>query len=776
MTTYQIGRGESRTFTIAVTSNGAAVDLTDAQIVFVVRDLDGTEVFARRSVEAGGSTAQIEIPDQLADDEALKGTFYLKITATNSDLEQAARWADCWVVTASATPEHLLVDDHAPFYVTGESSVVESEGEDPVLPSQNDYVGFETQAANPVPANVDNYIWLEDDGTLWKTVGGVTEEIGAPAVADGTTITGAGTVADPFVAVGGGSTVVTDGVTITGDGSVGDPLVAVAGGDGVLVVGADQFGAIANMPTNVINNYDDASIPTADVLIWKGADNEGTILTGMESYGLTAGKLRYFFNPSISEQDVGTVTLKHEHAGSDPENRFACPGEVDYQVDIHAVTIMMRGYKGGVDPLTCGDPRWVIVGTSKFKKVLTQALHLFPNLQVGTPAAPLSGSLDNYNPTGPSVFSGFGIAGSDLVGKNHTLWRMFVDAAGATLTGLDGAATNNETEDFGRVHVMYNHGPGVLTVAHRSGSSDVENQIWCPNQRDLKIPADGTVWLIKPYMASPDPGLTAQWRVIGTSFSNEVFPSVTTEGAVTTKQLILTPAVSPAALAKFTSPTSNLNPGTNTVIRITPHADGSLLDGIVPSVAGGDTRIVLNVGTGPLILLDEANSASSAGNRFMFPGAKPVVVPARFGITLRYDSTSGGWLLASAPLPLESLPISISVATLAATTVNNLAPVDATTGLPGRYAYWWKVSGQVGTIITGIESTPAGLPAYGDGDRILLTNGGSGLTISHAHASSSVGNKIYCPGGTNVVLAQYGSAELIKHAGAGAWMLTMKAS
>lgn len=51
----------------------------------------------------------------------------------------------------------------------------------------------------------------------------------APVVVDGTTITGAGTVADPLVAAGGSGTVVTDGVTITGDGSAEDPLVAVGG-------------------------------------------------------------------------------------------------------------------------------------------------------------------------------------------------------------------------------------------------------------------------------------------------------------------------------------------------------------------------------------------------------------------------------------------------------------------------------------------------------------------------------------------------------------------
>jgi hypothetical protein len=117
---YTMGRGESRTFTITVTSAaGALVDLTGAEVYFVVRDLAGDVVLTKLSTAAGGSDDEIEIPDQAADSGALEGQCYLKLTTTDTDLAQAARWADCWVVTAGSPPEQLKVDVHAPFYVTG---------------------------------------------------------------------------------------------------------------------------------------------------------------------------------------------------------------------------------------------------------------------------------------------------------------------------------------------------------------------------------------------------------------------------------------------------------------------------------------------------------------------------------------------------------------------------------------------------------------------------------------------------------------------------------
>ncbi len=119
-----MGRGESRTFTITVTSAaGDLVDLTDAQVHFVVRDLAGDVVLTKRSTAAGGSDEEIEIADQEPEGETPSETLgqcYLKLTTTDTDIEQTARWADCWVVTDGDPPEQLRVDSHAPFYITGD--------------------------------------------------------------------------------------------------------------------------------------------------------------------------------------------------------------------------------------------------------------------------------------------------------------------------------------------------------------------------------------------------------------------------------------------------------------------------------------------------------------------------------------------------------------------------------------------------------------------------------------------------------------------------------
>lgn len=121
---YEMGRGESRTFTITVTSAaGDLVDLTDAEITFVVRDLAGEVVLTKQSVEAGGSTDDIEIPEQTEGEEASedRGQCYVKLSTTDTDLDQTARWADCWVITAADPPETFRVDTHAPFHVTGDA-------------------------------------------------------------------------------------------------------------------------------------------------------------------------------------------------------------------------------------------------------------------------------------------------------------------------------------------------------------------------------------------------------------------------------------------------------------------------------------------------------------------------------------------------------------------------------------------------------------------------------------------------------------------------------
>jgi hypothetical protein len=116
--TYQLSRGETKIYTLTVRNTaGVLVNLGGASIYFLVRGLDGLVVLTKKSTAAGGSDDEIEIPAQAGDD---LGTFYLKLGTTDTDIDQTARWADCWVVTDAVPPENLKVDSHAPFYITGD--------------------------------------------------------------------------------------------------------------------------------------------------------------------------------------------------------------------------------------------------------------------------------------------------------------------------------------------------------------------------------------------------------------------------------------------------------------------------------------------------------------------------------------------------------------------------------------------------------------------------------------------------------------------------------
>ena len=523
---------------------------------------------------------------------------------------------------------------------------------------------------------------------------------------------------------------------------------------------------LMNLDVGVYNNYAHPSMQTHTVLVVKGADNEGTHFTGIDSTGINHGDIRILWNRTpVGASDACQIVLRHEDTGSLAANRISCPGFIEYAIEPNHACILQY----------CEDDRWHVMGHSGWhKQSKSQSLQLYPNLELG----PLSGTYNNFGPTGNTTYTttGLGLAGGDLDFTKYSLIRVLTAAGGATLTGMiHGGSGQADPWGLGQIKILMNYGPGDLTIKPLNGASDAINQFFTPETADLVLKQYESAVFISP-MGDPNP--EKLWRCIATSQSNKTFPSVTTTGATTTSQLILTPSVSPSTLAKFTTPTTNLSPGTNSTIRVTTHSDGSLLDGLVPT-GSGDMRTLVNVGSGPLILVDELDSTSTSGNKFLLPSSRPIIVPGRSAVMMRYDGTLGGWIVLADNGSVrggESVLLSIATGTLAATNVNDLSPTDTTTGMPGRFAYWWKVTGAVGTVITGIKVNPAGYPTFRDGDRIMISNGGSGLVISHANSASAVGNRINCPSGSNVTLAQFGCVELIYNGGASVWNLTMKAS
>jgi hypothetical protein len=505
-------------------------------------------------------------------------------------------------------------------------------------------------------------------------------------------------------------------------------------------IGADQFGAGVNMDEGRVDNYSDPELATKNIIIWKGADNMSTVLTGISSTGIAEGDQRLFLNDTESGWDCGQVILKHEDTNSTAANRFVCPGKHDVVVPSYGALRLI--YKGS---------RWHAITENGWSKIAhTQALCLYPNLQIGAAGTPISGTKDNYDPTGESQWSPYGFNGSDLRFKSHSLLRFFVDAAGVTITGFDtsGLLAPQLPEEYGPVKFIVNQGPGSITLKHLNGGSSSENQIYCPYSEDYVIPAYAGALLVAPYPNLPDS--VPQWRIMG--MTARTVDKVDVSGRATAKQFSLQPMLSTGALASGLI--SDWNPGAGASVRATAHANGTIIESMVPEIAGtpGEIRIIKNIGAGPLIFLDESAASGSAtvGYRFMLPlGA--LVVPSKGCAIFQYDDSTKWRPLDNGPaLQTVNYTTFILPSILAATNVDDWNPTDATTGLSFKYIHRIKAQGQIGTILRTMNAP------IQDGDTFMLMNFGSGMTIKHAAAAGGGGGRpFYCPGGADYVLASY---------------------
>lgn len=262
------------------------------------------------------------------------------------------------------------------------------------------------------------------------------------------------------------------------------------------------------------------------------------------------------------------------------------PGSVSFLVPNGG--FIPRGNSGGV--------------ASSSTTFIVQELRFAPAI---TPPALGAGSTNNYTPTGWLTTSRV---------------RQATNVAGSTVTGL-GAAVD------GDVRLFENLGPGLLTLANESGSSLAANRIIGPGGVDLVLAVGGAAFMIYD-------GTSARWRV--DSASGDLTASASF------RELTLTPAISPPALAAGV--TNDYNPtgfSSTTMMRITPDATTSTLNGMVAQ-SDGDIRIIENIGTGQLVLANEA-VASVAANRFATPGAFNVTLDAGGVAQCIYDATTARW-------------------------------------------------------------------------------------------------------------------------------------
>lgn len=108
----------------------------------------------------------------------------------------------------------------------------------------------------------------------------------------------------------------------------------------------------------------------------------------------------------------------------------------------------------------------------------------------------IAAQANNYNPVDSGTSQSF-----------HDVMHISMASTGAqTITGFDVGGT-------GEPHVLTNRGTSTITLAHLSGSSSANNQIWCPNATNYALQQKASVYL---YYSQPD----NKWVVVDSAASS----------------------------------------------------------------------------------------------------------------------------------------------------------------------------------------------------------------------------------------------------------------
>jgi len=378
----------------------------------------------------------------------------------------------------------------------------------------------------------------------------------------------------------------------------------------------DQFGDGVNMATGTINPYTDPAIGSFSVIKIKGADNQATRITGIDATHAVADRTCILFrNESESGTDCGQVVFKHKDAAATSTNQIWCPGNIDYMLPMGGCVFVVYG----------SDHLWHIVsegGQSKY--TTTMGLRLYPTGEV---ASSISGQLNNWNPTmGTTYTAGQGLAGGDLTAQEYALIRVPVLAVGATLTGFaPSALTNANIETLGGVKILYNEGPGPLTLSHLNGASTV-GQFECPNGRDHLV-RPGEAAIICSMLGDPNPD--SNWRVLGTGHNlARVFPATLAASTIDNWN-----PVDQTSGASFLQ--SDWIEMTGSV--------GTHLNSMNPGVHG---RRVLLTNHGGLTInhgLSGGSGGVTTGKQFVCPGGVAFVLGSFASVDIMYDANNAWW-------------------------------------------------------------------------------------------------------------------------------------
>lgn len=240
----------------------------------------------------------------------------------------------------------------------------------------------------------------------------------------------------------------------------------------------------------VFNDWSPANLNLGTPLMVQAADNSGATITGIDATGAAIGDEHLICNFG-GHEDASSVAFTNLDARSLAGNRIWVPSGGS------RITPTSNLYKIGndecrtvvyVQPDTT-DPTfkvWVVKdGPTRFSDVVVASLQLFPSINpAALPASPATEDWDPTN-TGATAYTcnfspGPGttpcsIDASD--GSLHGASVIFVSTVtttGATLGGL--AYHGGPAGEVGPVKIIYNLGPGPLTIVDFDGGSLVENR------------------------------------------------------------------------------------------------------------------------------------------------------------------------------------------------------------------------------------------------------------------------------------------------------------
>ena len=519
-----------------------------------------------------------------------------------------------------------------------------------------------------------------------------------------------------------------------------------------------------NMTPGVIQSLTDPGLGQFSVITLRGADNQATIIRGIDSTNATVGQHYLFYNhmkePDDNGDDLkdcGQVVFNHEDPDAvSPSDQIICPQALPFKCPVFGVVEL--SYES--------DCRWHIVeGSGGFFHTCTaQNYRVYPNF-LAPPIGP--GIVNNWNPTAQSTYDGglnF-LAGGDGAAENYTLFRIPTDRAGAYLTGFaPNAGKQADLATLGGVKIFYNQGPGTLTLAHLHSDSEPAHQFDCPNGIDLPL-GPGETAFICSMMGDPVP--LSQWAVIGLAkYNNNNFASASVSGLLTSAQLVLGPSNGRYPEVGTLPPASagiihDLDVGDAAYqIRLVSHPSGSLIGGLVSALDGipprGERHLIVNAGNGPIALVN-GDDESLVNNRFEMPatiiGAPPVIIPSLGAVEIFKDDTDSWKPIAAAAAP----PISITDETLLAASgnVDDWSPCDVMTRWPFLFATWIRFVPGAGLTLRTMN------PALYDGQTFRITNYNATITIANQQSTGMTGVGIICPGLTPFTLGPFVTVNLI---------------